>query len=383
MLAAAALTIAAFTAGCSSDKGSSSDGIKLGANLEMTGTAASFGNSSADGIKLAIKEVNAAGGIDGKQVSLDLVDNRSDIAEAANAMEKLGDDKVVGVVGPNISSAAIATATAVNNAKMVAVSPGGSNPKVTVDPATGKVRPYFFRATFIDPFQGGVMANFAVNTLHAKTAAIYIDNSSDYSKGLAENFKASFQKLGGQIIGEEGFLQKDTDFKAALTKIKALNPDIIFIPAYYQEVGLIIKQAREMGITAALVGSDGWDSAKLPEIAGKDNLKDVYFSNHYSVDADSPKAKDFVAKFQKEYGHKPDAFAALGYDSAMMILNAVKAAKSTAPEKVQAALAATKDYDGATGNISMDPNHDAIKAAVILSYDPATGEQKFITSVAP
>lgn len=386
LLAAAALTIAAFTAGCSSDKGGSAskdgDSIKLGANLEMTGGSASFGTSAADGIKLAIKEVNAAGGVNGKQVTLDIADNRSDVAEAANAMEKLVDDKVAGVVAPNTSSLAIATAPAVDAAKLVTVSGGASNPKVTVDPATGKVRPYYFRATFIDPFQGSVMANFVVNTLKFKTAAIFVDNSSDYSKGLSENFTTAFEKLGGKIVGQEGFLQKDTDFKAALTKIKAMNPDVIFIPAYYQEVGLIIKQAREMGITAALIGTDGWDSTKLPEIAGTANLKDVYFSNHYSVDSDAPKSKEFVANFQKEYNRKPDAFAALGYDAAMIILDAMKAAKTTDPAKLQAAVAATKNFDGATGKISLNENHDAVKAAIILSYNP-DGSQKFITSVAP
>ncbi len=381
-LAVATMAMMTFVAGCGSDKGGDSKEIKLGADIEMTGGNASFGTSTADGIKMAIKEVNAAGGIDGKKVSLVLVDNRSDIAEATNGMQKLADEKVAAVVAPNTSSGAIATASVVDSEKLVAITPGGSNPKVTVDPNGNKVRKYFFRATFIDPFQGQVMANFASKTLNAKKAAIFVDSSSDYSKGLAENFKQSFEKLGGTVVVQEGYLQKDTDFKAALTKIKSENPDIIFIPGYYQEVGLIIKQAREMGINVPLLGADGWDSSKLPELAVNENLHDTYFSNHYSVDSDDPSTKKFVAAFEKEYGHKPDSFAALGYDSAMLLMNAIKTAGSTDPDKVQAAMAATKDYEGATGKMSIDQNHDAIKAAVILSYTPE-GTQKFVEKIAP
>lgn len=377
----AALSLTVMLVGCGSESAADKDSIKIGANLELTGNSASFGTSAKNGIDLAVKEVNDAGGVLGKKLVVVTADNRSEAAEAANAMQKLADDKVVAMIAPNTSSNALAGAGAVAEAKVPAISPGGSNPKVTVDPATNKVRQYMFRATFIDPFQGRVMANFATKSLNAKTAAIYIDNSSDYSKGLAQFFKEAFTANGGKIVAEEAFLQKDTDFKAALTNIKGTNPDVIFIPAYYQEVGMIVKQAREMGITCPLLGGDGWDSNKLAEIAGKDNLVNTFFSNHYSAEDKSPASVKFVESYKKTYNSNPDAFAALGYDCVMMIVNAIKTANSADPAKITEALAATKDFQGATGTMTYDANHDPIKAAFIMTFKD--GNQIFKEKVAP
>lgn len=378
-LVASLLTLA----GCGGGGGAKqADVIKLGANLEMTGGNATFGQSASNGAKLAIKEVNAKGGVLGKQLTLTVADNKSEAAESANAMQKLiSQDKVVAIIAPIASSSVIAGAQVLQDSKVPAISPTASNPKVTVDPATGKVRDFVFRAAFIDPFQGSVMANFAGKSLKAKTAALYIDNSSDYAKGLAQFFKETFLKNGGTIVSEEAYLQKDTDFKATLTKIKAKNPDVIFAPGYYQEVGMLVKQARELGITVPVMGGDGWDSAKLPEIAGAQALNNTFFSNHYSPDDNSPAVKAFVENYKKEYNQTPDAFAALSYDATMMVIKAMERANSADPVKIKDELAKTKDYAAVSGKISLNETHDAVKSAVIIEMKE--GKQTFREKVNP
>lgn len=373
------LSMLLFT-GCSSQQGA--EEIKLGANLEMTGGNATFGQSASNGAKLAIKEVNEKGGVLGKKLSLVVADNKSEAAEAANAMQKLiTQDKVVAVIAPIASSSVIAGAQVNMDNKVLAISPTASNPKVTVDPASGTVRDYLFRAAFIDPFQGSVMANFATKTLKAKTAALYIDNSSDYAKGLGQFFKETFEKSGGKIVVEEAYLAKDTDFKATLTKIKGANPDVVFVPGYYQEVGMIVKQGRELGIKAPMLGGDGWDSAKLPEIAGADALNNTFFANHYSPDDNSPAIKNFVAAYQKEYGQTPDAFAALAYDATMMVIEAIKRANAVDTVKIKDELANTKDYAAVSGIITLNATHDAVKSAVIIEMKD--GKQTFKEKINP
>ena len=356
--------MALLTTGCGN---TNSNEIKIGANLEMTGNTATFGQSATNGAKLAIKQVNAKGGVLGKKITLVVADNKSDTAEAANAMQKLStQDKVIASIAPIASSSVMAAAQVNESAKILGISPTASNPNVTVDPETGKVRDYLFRATFIDPFQGAVMANFAKNTLKAQKAAVYIENSSDYAKGLGKFFKETFVQNGGNIVSDEAYLAKDTDFKATLTKIKASNPDVIFVPGYYQEVGMIVKQAREIGITVPILGADGWDSAKLPEIAGAEALNNTFFSNHYSPDDNSPEIKNFVEAYKAEYGQVPDAFAALSYDATMMIIEAIKRAGVEDSVKVKDELAKTKDYQGVSGSITLDEKHNAVKGVVII-----------------
>nr|WP_156478697.1 ABC transporter substrate-binding protein [Anaerosporomusa subterranea] len=377
------LIVAVFAlAGCGGGGSKPADVIKLGANLEMTGTNATFGSSASNGAKLAIKEVNAKGGVIGKQLTLTVADNKSEAAESANAMQKLiSQDKVVAIIAPIASSSVIAGAQVLQDSKVPAISPTASNPKVTVDPATGKVRDFVFRAAFIDPFQGSVMANFASKSLKAKTAALYIDNSSDYAKGLGQFFKETFTKNGGTIVSEEAYLQKDTDFKATLTKMKSKNPDVIFAPGYYQEVGMLIKQARELGLNVPVLGGDGWDSAKLPEIAGAQALNNSFFSNHYTPDDSSPAVKTFVENYKKEYNQTPDAFAALAYDATMMVIKAMERANSADPVKIKDELAKTKDYDAVSGKISLNATHDAVKSAVIIEMKD--GKQTFKEKVNP
>ena len=380
----AGLLFAALSAGCGGSGSSSSSGdtIKVGGLLEMTGGSASFGISSKNGIDLAFKEINAKGGINGKKLELVVADTKSEASEATNGMQKLiSQDKVAAVIGPNQSSAVIAASAINNGAKVLGITPMGTNPDITVNPADGKTRTYNYRACFIDPFQGTVMASFAADNLGVKKAAILIDNTSDYSKGLAKFFKEHFEKKDGSVVTEEAFLQKDTDFKSTLTKIKVANPDFIYIPGYYQEVGLIIKQARELGIDVPIAGGDGWDSAKLPEIAGKAALNNTYFSSLYSADEASDINKKFVEAYQKEYNSKPDVFAALAYDSAMLVAKAIEDAKSLDPAKIAEAMGKVSGFKGVSGDVVFDEQHNPIKSAVIIEH--VDGVQTFKTKVNP
>lgn len=363
-------------------KGADGDTIKVGGLLEMTGGSASFGISGKNGIDLALKKINEKGVLGGKKLSLVVADTKSEASEATNGMQKLiSQDKVVAVIGPNQSSAVIASGAINNGAKVVDITPMGTNPDVTIDPKTKQVKPYSFRTCFIDPFQGTVMASFASNELKVKKAAIYIDNTSDYAKGLAQFFKENFVKNGGQVVIEEAYLQKDTDFKSTLTKIKAAQPDFIYIPGYYQEVGLIVKQAREMGINVPMAGGDGWDSAKLPEIAGKAALENTFFSSLYSPDDTSDLNKEFVAEYKKAYNTNPDVFAALAYDSALLVAKAIEDAGSADPAKIAEAMAKIKGFKGVSGEVTFNEQHNPIKSAVIIEHKD--GKQTFKTKVNP
>lgn len=373
--------LAGLAAGCGGGE-KKADTIKVGANLEMTGGSASYGISSKNAIELAFKEINEKGGINGKQLELVVADNKSEAAEATNAMQKLvSQDNVVAVIGPNLSSSVIAASAINNSAKVLDIAPMATNPYVTVDQASGKTKDFNYRTCFIDPFQGTVMAKFATAELGVGNAAILIDNSSDYAKGLAQFFKENFVKEGGAVTAEESYLQKDTDFKATLTKIKATNPDFLYVPGYYQEVGLIIKQARELGMNMPIAGGDGWDSAKMPEIAGAAALNNTYFSSLYSPEDSSDINKNFVAAYEKAYGQKPDVFAALSYDSALLVAEAIKNAGSTEPAKISEAMAKINGFSGVSGSVTFDDKHNPVKSAVILEYKD--GAQSLKTKINP
>lgn len=373
--------LAGLAAGCGGGE-KKADTIKVGANLEMTGGSASYGISSKNAIELAFKEINEKGGINGKQLELVVADNKSEAAEATNAMQKLvSQDNVVAVIGPNLSSSVIAASAINNSAKVLDIAPMATNPYVTVDQASGKTKEFNYRTCFIDPFQGTVMAKFATDELGVGNAAILIDNSSDYAKGLAQFFKENFVKEGGAVTAEESYLQKDTDFKATLTKIKATNPDFLYVPGYYQEVGLIVKQARELGMNMPIAGGDGWDSAKMPEIAGAAALNNTYFSSLYSPDDSLDINKNFVAAYEKAYGQKPDVFAALSYDSALLVAEAIKNAGSTEPAKISEAMAKINGFSGVSGSVTFDDKHNPVKSAVILEYKD--GAQSLKTKINP
>lgn len=355
----------------SDDKGSTDgakggDTIKIGINLELSGAVASYGTSEAAGIDLAVEEINDAGGIDGKKIELVKVDNKSDAAEATNAAIKLTtQDKVVAIIGAATSGATVAQAQIANDNKTPLISPSGTSPTVTVN-ENGEVNEFVFRTSFIDPFQGTVAANFAANELKVKNVAIFSDNASDYSKGLASSFKKDFEAAGGTVIAEESYVAKDTDFRSTLTRIKAANPEFIFIPGYYEEVGLIVKQAREMGITVPLMGADGWDSPTLLDLAGADALNNTYTTNHYSSDDPDGKIQEFKEKFEEKYsGKSPDAFNALGYDTVYLLADAIKRAGEVDSVKIKEQLEATKDLELVTGLYSVDKEHHPDRKSVV------------------
>ncbi|TCL37668.1 branched-chain amino acid transport system substrate-binding protein [Anaerospora hongkongensis] len=364
-LLALLIGIAGLVAGCSDGAGKGD--IKIGMVYELTGSTASYGTSAANGAKLAFKEVNAAGGVLGKQLQIITADNKGEPSESANAMTKvITQDRVVAVTGFTVSSCGIAGSVVAEDNKIPFVAAATVNPKVTMDERTGKVKNYTFRACFIDSFQGTVAANFAFTSLKAKNAAILIDNSSDYSKGLSAVFKEVFTAKGGQIAAEQAYLQKDQDFKSTLTAIKAQNPELIYIPGYYEDVGKIIKQARELGITVPILGGDAWDSPKLAELGGAQALNNTFFTNFYSVEDKNPVSNAFIEAYKKEYGQLPDSMAAMGYDAANLLVDAIKRANSTDSAKIREALAATKNFKSVSGDMALNENHDAVRGVVIM-----------------
>lgn len=371
-----ATLLSSVFAGCGSKE--SGDTIKVGANFELTGNVANYGNATIEGLQLAIDEANEAGGINGKKIELVSVDDKSEAAESINAATKLiSDDDVKVIVGPATTGLVLAETQTATDAKVPIIAPCATSPEATVE--NGKVKPYVFRSCFIDPQQGEVMATFAAKDLKAKTAVIYVDNSSDYSKNLGKVFKEKFEAAGGKVVMEEAFLQKDQDFKATLTKLKTANADVMFVPAYYEEVGKIVKQAREMGINSAILGTDGWDDTKVVDIAGADALNNTFFSTHYSEkDAE---VQGFIEAYKKKFNRAPNVFAALGYDAGKMLVDALKRAGSGDTEKIREALEATKDLKVGTGTISMDKNHNPIKTAVILEMK--NGEKELKAKITP
>ncbi|MEQ1840689.1 MAG: ABC transporter substrate-binding protein [Verrucomicrobiales bacterium] len=358
--------------GCSEGGG---DTIVIGEFASLTGKEANFGTSSHEGTVLAIEQINAAGGVLGKHLELKTEDNLSKAGESANIVNKLiAKDQVVAVLGEVASSRSLEAAPICQQNGIPMISPASTNPKVT---ETGD---YVFRVCFIDPFQGTVMANFAKNTLKVSKVAVFTDVKSDYSKGLAKFFKEGFTK-SGQIVAELDYSGGDKDFKAQLTTIKNANPEAVFVPGYYTDVALIRIQARQLGLNVPFLGGDGWEGADLLTI-GKDAVDGDYFSTHYSPEAGSPKGKAFVEAYKARYGGKtPDAMAALGYDSAMILAEAIKKAGGTEGVKIRDALAATKDFAAATGAISLNEKRDAVKAAVILQVQ--NGAFKYLETVSP
>ncbi|HQW29000.1 MAG TPA: ABC transporter substrate-binding protein [Verrucomicrobiales bacterium] len=365
-------TLIAGLSGCGKGGG---DTILVGEFASLTGKEANFGTSSHEGTAMAIEEINAAGGVLGKQLELITEDNLSKAGESANIVNKLiSKDNVVAVLGEVASSRSLEAAPICQQNGIPMISPASTNPKVT---ETGD---YVFRVCFIDPFQGTVMANFAQKTLKATKVAVFTDVKSDYSKGLAKFFKEGFSKTG-TLTTELDYSGGDKDFKAQLTTIKNSNPEAVFVPGYYTDVALIRIQARQLGLNVPFFGGDGWEGADLLTI-GKEAVEGDYFSTHYSPDAGSPKGKVFVEAYKKRYNRKvPDAMAALGYDSAMILADAIKTAGSTEGAKIRDALAAVTDYEAVTGKITLNKQRDAEKAAVILQVQG--GVLKYLETVAP
>lgn len=360
----------ALLAGCGGEKKDSAaanaDKYVIGASFELTGNVANYGKSTLSGLKLAVDQVNKAGGVNGKQLVVVESDNKSEPAESGNSVTKLiTQDKVVAVVGPATSGCVFAATPVVTSNKVPLIAPCATAPAITVD--NGQVKEFIFRACFIDPFQGRVMAEFADKTLGVKNVAILHDASSDYSQGLAEVFEKTLNEKGGKVVAKEAFLSKDIDFKAALTKIKAANPEAIYIPGYYEEVAKIIKQTREIGLNVPLIGCDGWDSPKLVEIAGPEALNNTYFSSAFSVQDQTESVQKFIADYKAMYQKDPDIFCMQGYNAGLVLADALKRAGDGADgTKLAAAIAATKDLPVASGKLTYDKDHNPIISAIII-----------------
>lgn len=367
--ALAAMLVAGLVSGCGGGEKKAEQGgkeIVVGVNVEQTGNVANYGKSMLAGFELAVEEANKAGGIDGKTIRVVVADNKSEPSESGNAATKIvTKDKVIAVVGPATSGCVAAEEPILTANKIPLIAPCATAPNITVD-KDGKTKQFVFRACFIDPYQGEMMARFAAETLKVKKIAILHDSSSDYSKGLSQVFTEKFKATGGKVLADEAFLAKDIDFKAALTKIKATNPEAIYVPGYYEEVAKIIKQAREVGLTCPLLGSDGWDSPKLVEIAGKEATNGCYFINAYTAEDKDPGVQKFISSYKAKYNKIPDVFAMEGYNSGLVLFNAIKTGKSTDGVKLAEALAKTKDLQVVNGKFSYDDKHNPITTALII-----------------
>ncbi len=353
--------------------------VLLGHVASLTGSEATFGDSSDKGIKLALADVNGKGGVKGRQVEVKTYDDGGKPEEAAVAATRLiVQDKVAVLLGEVASTRSLAMAPIADANHVPMISPSSTNPKVTK--VGDKVRPYVFRVCFIDPFQGTVMAKFSRETLKLSRVAILRDVGNDYSMGLADYFLSKFKELGGTIVDDQSFKAGDQDFKAQLTAIKGKNPDGIYVPGYYTDVALIARQARELGMKQPLMGGDGWDSARLYEIGGK-ALDGCYFSNHYSPEDPSPRLQDFVKRYKAAYGEVPDSLAAQAYDAGRIACDAMSRARDLSGEAIRDAVASTKGYEGVTGVITINADHDAVKPAVVLKIEG--GKAHYVTTVNP
>lgn len=349
--------------GGGSGGGASTTGaIVIGHFASMTGPQATFGISTDNAIKLAIKERNEKGGVKGRKIELVTIDDAGKQSEAATAVTRLiNDHKAVAVLGEVASSLSLAGGPIAQKAKVPMISPSSTNPDVT------DVGDYIFRVCFLDDFQGWVDAKFAKENLKATKAAILYDQAQAYSSGLADYFEKSFKEMGGTIATRQAYTGGNLEISSQLQSIKSSGAEVVFLPGYYSDAGTIIRKAREAGITVPFLGGDGWDSEELPKIAG-DAIDGNYFSNHYAPEEDRPEVKNFVEKYKKEYGATPDGLAALGYDAALVLFDAMERAPSLDGKALRDAIAATKDFTGVTGTFSIDENRNAQKSAVIVEY---------------
>ena len=340
--------------------------IKIGYFGDLSGPTFNFGQSAINGVLMAADKTNQFGGINSRRIDVVIQDDRGSPEEAARLAAKLIDqDKVVAIVAGGTSGNSRAAAPKAQSSHIPLISPSSTDPAVT---QTGD---YIFRACFVDSFQGEVMASFAANTLKAKKAAVLFDFNSPYGRGLTKFFELSFAKLGGQIVNEQSYTQGDSDFKGQLSSIKSAEPDVIYIPGYYGDVAKIAKQARAIGLNQPLLGGDGWDAPELWQLGG-DALNGSYISTHYSVDDPSPAIQSFVQEYKQRYGNLlPDAHAALAYDAARLLFDAITRAGTTDGAKLREALAQTKNFEGVTGIISMDADRNAVKSAVVLKLQDA------------
>jgi branched-chain amino acid transport system substrate-binding protein len=339
--------------------------IRIGEVGSLTGPDATFGTSTHRGILIAVQEANATGGVQGKKVELQMIDDQGTANEAVLAITKLIHQQGVrAVLGEVASSLSLAMAPIAQRAKVPMISPSSISSKLT------EQGNYIFRVCFVDRFQAKVMAEFASKNLKAKTVAILTDHKSDYSRDSTKMFIEYFKKFGGSVLIEQSYSAGDIDFKSQLTVIRGLKPDVILVPGYYTDVGLIARQKVELGIVTPLLGGDGWDSPKLSEIGGE-ALKDSFFVGHFYPKSELVGAQKFIDSYKKAYGLVPDGLAALGYDAAWILLEGLKRSNLASPDTLREAVASTKDFQGITGKISIGPDRNAIKAASVFRISAA------------
>ena len=369
-------SIAPPASGNTNDSGSGP--ILIGHYGSLTGSEATFGQSTSNGLRLAIKEFNAAGGLNGRKIELKEYDTRGDAGEAKLAVERLTkSDKVVAVIGEVASKLSLNAGPVCQEAGVPMITPSSTNPRVTA------IGDYIFRVCFIDPFQGLAGAKFARDNLKAKSAAVLIDQAQAYAVGLADEFTTNFKKLGGTIVSTQTYTGGAQDFTAQLTSIRSAKPDVIYIPGYYTDVGNIALQARKLGITVPLLGGDGWDSEELAKIA-KDAIEGCYYTNHYAPDQPDAKVRAFIAAYQKDFrGATPDGLAALGYDAGKILFASMKNAKSIKGSDLRDAIATTKGFEGVTGKITINDKRDASKSAVVVEMAGDPPSPKYVTTIAP
>ncbi len=374
VLAASAVGLA----GCPASKNGGAvpaNAIVVGHYASMTGQQATFGQSTDNGIKLAVAEINAAGGVNGRPIHLITYDDKGLTNEVGSAVTRLiTRDKVTAILGEVASSLSKAGAPVCQEHGIPMVSPSSTNPDVT------KIGDMIFRVCFIDPFQGYVCAKFAREHQKADKVAILFDQTQAYSQGLADEFEKAFTSMGGKITTRVSYKEGDQDFGPQLTKIRSTEPQMIFVPGYYSEVGNIVDQARKLGIKVPLFGGDGWDSAQLVDRAG-DAINGCFYSNHYSHEDPSPRVRQFIEKYQADYNALPDGLAALGYDAANILFDAMKRSGSLSGKDIAAVLASTRDFPGVTGTITIDAERNSVKSAVILRFDDR--KPKYVTTIEP
>jgi len=353
--------------------------IKIGGNFELTGKYAEFGKKGENGAKMAIDEINAQGGVLGKQIEYIGTDNKSEAEESIAVTTKLVvQDKVIGIIGPMTSANTLAAVPVITDYKVPLIAPTGSNAKITV--SDKGLNTWVFRACFVDAFQGEAMADFAIDTLKVKKAAIIFDPKDAYAKGLAEAFQKKLEAAGGQVIATEQYRTGDIDFRPIIAKVQVKNPDMIFVPGYYNEAGLIIRQAREAKITVPILGGDGWGTGPILEIAGAEALNNTYLSDH--IAADDPSLTDFAVAYKTKYNESADSFAILAYDAVKLLCAAMEAAGSTDTEKVRQALETTTGFKGLSGVINVDPvTHNPKKSVAVLKY--VNGQKVFAARIDP
>ncbi|MFH1143066.1 MAG: ABC transporter substrate-binding protein [Candidatus Eisenbacteria bacterium] len=375
-IAAAVFTII-LAAGCGGESGKF---VVIGHIAPLTGDIKTFGESTKNGFLLAVDEANQTGGVQGQQIRTVIVDDKNDPTEAANAASKLiNQDRIAFIIGSVSSKCSIPLSEAAQSSGVVMITPTSTNPKVTVR-EDGSRKDFVFRACFTDQFQGAAAAKIALEHLGARRAAILYDVGNDYVKGLAEFFRDAFTKGGGEVGVYESYAKDDVDFSALLTKIKAYEPDLLFIPDYYTKVGLVAKQARQVGITARFLGGDGWDSPEMTKIAG-DAIEGGCFTNHYAAQDPRPEVQAWVQKYAARWGGKPDALATLAYDATNLLIEALRRSPDLAPQTVRDVLAGMQGFRSVSGSITFDADGNPVKDVAVVEY--RDGEQQFLMSIKP